>query len=86
MKKSILYIITLFAIVVIAISNVKINSKERVFSDTCLANVEALAQELDPSKYSSLTYNCYNKYGMVTGSGVSCFKPGVSSSCTPKGC
>ena len=86
MKKRILYGIPVFAIVAIAISNVVINSNKEFFSDTSLANVEALAQELDPNKYTPMSLTCYNKYGNVTGTSTSCIKPGVASSCTAKSC
>ncbi|MDR1783171.1 MAG: NVEALA domain-containing protein [Dysgonamonadaceae bacterium] len=92
MKKKILYGLAVALIAVVATVNVQIaaNNKGEA-SDLMLENVEALSQESSGSlpsadKWSSLSYMCFDKNGYINGSGVNCFHPGYSSSCTSKKC
>jgi len=86
MKKKILFGAATMLIAVVALLNVNSSSQQNGFSDLSLANVQALSQELDQDKWSSMSVTCFDKYGNVKGSYIMCFHPGASSSCTSTSC
>ncbi len=90
-KKSILGLLAVVMIAAVAALNVSLNSQKETLSDLAMENVEALALEnTDPwppgDGKTSMTYNCYDKYGRTKGYGRSCFSPGYRQSCIPQGC
>jgi predicted small secreted protein len=91
MKKIILGGIAAIVIAVLAVVNVNMNSQsENLLSDIALANVEALAQEINvPTGYVTLHLNCYNYTisGIYpTGQTYTSCSPGGYAGCTPTSC